>query len=135
MQTSGSFEDFVKKIQLDMETRTREAEDLVLAAAEKGEAVMKHFIETRGTAKSGKRGRIETGDMRDSVGSDVRKATAEEIEVAFGWLGETPEHAKFQETGFRHSGGVQVTGMYALTDAFEEVVTDLEEDIGRIMGK
>lgn len=98
-------------------------------AAEKGENITKHHIETRGTEKSGKRGRVETGEMRDKVTSKVSDVTPVSATAEFGWIGGDPDHAWYQELGFIHSGGSTVEGMYALTDAREEVVRDVKEDL------
>lgn len=98
-------------------------------AAEKGENITKHHIETRGTAKSGKRGRVETGEMRDKVTSKVSDVSPVSATAEFGWIGGNPDYAWFQELGFVHRNGVTVEGMYALTDAREEVVQDVKEDL------
>lgn len=132
MKTSGNLGFLFARITQDMESMSREAEDLVTSAAEQGEAIMKYHVETRGTAKSGKRGRVETGKMVNSISSDIVQASPESVTAKFGWLGLPPEHAQFQEPGFRHVGGMQVEGMYALADAFEEVVANLNEDVRRI---
>lgn len=98
-------------------------------AAEKGENITKHHIETRGTAKSGKRGRVEKGEMRDKVTSKVSNVSATSATATFGWIGGVPDYAWYQELGFVHRNGVTVEGMYALTDAREEVVQDVKEDL------
>lgn len=98
-------------------------------AAEKGENITKHHIETRGTEKSGKRGRVDKGTMRDAVTGKVTDKTTDSATAVFGWVEGSPEYAKYQEYGFKHRGGVDVEGMYALTDAREEVVDDLKEDL------
>lgn len=97
--------------------------------AEKGKNITQYHIETRGTAKSGKRGRVETGAMRDAVSGDARRVSRGRAQAEFGWNSKTPEYAIFQERGFTHSGGTQVEGMYALADAADEVLSDLKEDL------
>lgn len=105
------------------------ARKAVRDAVEKGEAITKHNIENSGTLKSGKRGRVETGEMRDAVSGEITKDTADEIEGRFGWKN-GPAHARYQERGWIHSGsGVPVEGMFALADASVEVLQDLEEDL------
>lgn len=122
-ESMGSW--FKSKLERIAEIIEETAED----AAEKGESITKHHIETRGTAKSGKRGRIETGRMRDAVKGSVSDKTATSATARFGWLEGSPEYAKYQEPGFKHRGGVTVEGMYALTDAGEEVIQDAKEDL------
>lgn len=99
-----------------------------------GEELTKEFIATRGTAKSGKRGRIETGAMIDSVSSGTVKETEDEIVTRFGYE-DSPFYTAFQEPGFTHSSGVQVAGTYALSDAAEAIGIELKRDIGRVVRK
>lgn len=98
-------------------------------AAESGSNITKHHIETRGTAKSGKKGRIETGAMRDAVSGRVTDKTLTSATAMFGWLEGSPDYARFQEPGFTHLGGGKVEGMYALADAKDEVIADLKNDL------
>lgn len=99
-------------------------------AAQTGEEITKHNIEISGTVKSGKRGRIETGEMRDRVTSDYKSDGEMEATAKFGWLsGDGPE--KYQEYGFAHVGGVTVDGMYSLADARDEVVQNLRDELER----
>lgn len=111
-----------------VEELNREARNALKDAAQSGEQITKNHIETRGTEKSGKRGRVETGKMRDSVESRVTKDTRREAEAAFGWLDEQQAYFLFQELGTR-----SISPMYALTDAGEEVWTHLQRDIDRIV--
>lgn len=96
-------------------------------AAEEGEELVKHYIETRGTEKSGKRGRIDTGDMYDRVTHRVQDRRDGNVRIDFGWLtGRGAE--EYQE------GGTQtIEGMYALTDAADEVFIDLSNEIGQAL--
>lgn len=100
-------------------------------AAEDGAELMKYFIETRGTEKSGKRGRIEDRDMLNAVTSEVTSRGPGKNQANFGWLKTREDYFALQEGGFEHSPGVTVEGMYALTDAAEETFTNLREDIER----
>lgn len=95
---------------------------------QEGEEITKHNIENSGTLKSGKRGRVETGEMRDSVSSGIISASDEEVVGRFGWLN-GPKWAKFQEHGFVHVSGVPVEGMFALSDAAQEVEDNLRDDL------
>lgn len=117
------------------EGKLREMSDIIHEtaqdAAEQGENITKHHIETRGTAKSGKRGRVETGDMRDSVTGRYKALDENNAEARWGWLSGTPGYAWFQELGFTHRGGTAVEGMYSLTDSREEVMQNVREDLRR----
>lgn len=106
-------------------------EEALREVAEEGAELMKYFIETRGTDKSGKRGRVDKGKMRDAVTSEVTTRGPGKHQANFGWLKEREDYFLWQEGGFEHTGGVTVEGMYALTDAAEEVFTNLREDIER----
>lgn len=88
--------------------------------------ITRHHIETRGTAKSGKRGRIETSAMLNSVTEQVSK-TPDETEVRAGYH-DAPFYTVFQELGTS-----RIEAMYALTDAAEEVLPDLQKDIERVI--
>lgn len=107
-------------------------QDVVADAAEEGANITKHHIETRGTMKSGKRGRVETGEMRDSVTSEVKKSGGD-VTASFGWIGDAKDYYKYQEQGFNHIAGVKVEGMYALRDAGIEVKKNVLEDMERII--
>ena len=114
----------------ELSRRTRRA---FREAVKDGEELTKDNIETRGTTKSGKRGRIESGAMRDSVDSKITKENQEEIEGWFGYK-DGPYWTAFQEPGFVHYGSGQfVEGTYALTDAGAEIIQNLKEDIDKIV--
>lgn len=85
----------------------------------------KQYISTRGTAKSGKQGRIETGAMLNSVDSQVEKDTPSEVEVHAGYH-DAPFYTAFQELGT-----ARIEAMYALTDAAEEILPKLAKDVSQ----
>lgn len=122
--TSGSgFEGFGAALRGWLDNKINGVDNAVSEVAQKtaeeGAQVVKEYIDSRGTAKSGKRGRVETGNMRDSVTGRSQKVSKGVHRAEFGWIQETPEYAKFQEQGFNHIGGGVVGGMYALPDAAE----------------
>lgn len=89
-----------------------------------GEEITQTFIATRGTEKSGKQGRIDTGDMLDAVSSEAKLQNQDEAIGRFGWLKEKPFYAEYQEAGTRY-----IAPMYALSDAAEIVKDQLLKDI------
>lgn len=93
-------------------------------AMEAGENITKHHIETRGTEGTGKRGRIETGKMLNSVDHSVKNTGPDSMEGRFGWLNQQPAWALYQEYGTKY-----IEPMYALSDAFEEVKIDYLRDM------
>jgi hypothetical protein len=89
-----------------------------------GEEITQTFIATRGTRKSGKQGRIDTGKMLDSVGSDAKLEGRDEAVGRFGWLDKKPFYAEYQEAGTEY-----IEPMYALSDAADIVKLQLIKDI------
>lgn len=120
------FEDLSKK-------QSEGVSDVIEDAVKRGEQVTKHFIETRGTMKSGKRGRIETGAMRDAVSSEMTEKSKDSARGSFGWIKDFESYFGFQEEGFEHIGGVTVDGMYAISDAGDEIIADVQEDVERVI--
>lgn len=100
-------------------------------AAIEGEQTMQHLIATRGTAKSGKAGRIDTGRMHDAVTSRVvRRSDGAQLDI--GWIRDREDYFLMQEGGFFNvAAGVDVEGMYALQDTAEMVFNKLDNDIER----
>lgn len=109
------------------------AAEIVEENVSRGEEITKHNIDTRGTFKSGKRGRIKTGRMRDSVDSKIVSKNASGVKGEFGWINEWQDYFGYQESGFNHVGGVSVDGMYALSDAAAEVFQDVIDDFDRLI--
>lgn len=105
--------------------------EVVESAVGEGKEITQHNIETRGTMKSGKRGRIEKGKMRNAVDSRVTKRDKSGVAGKFGWINEFEPYFGYQEGGFEHVGGVSVEGMYAISDAAKEVFDNIEADIDR----
>lgn len=67
------------------------------------------------------RGRVDTGEMRDAVKAQTSNA-GDVIYGNVGWLDGDPEHARFQELGFRHYlTGQMIEGMHALSSVRDEV--------------
>lgn len=98
------------------------------AAIEAGDEIVnktKQYISTRGTAKSGKQGRIETHAMINSVESDVTEDKPDLVEVKAGYH-DAPFYTVFQELGT-----ARIQAMYAITDAAEEVLPKLAKDISK----
>lgn len=132
--TSGSgFSGFGAAIQKWVDNKINGVDNALAATvehvAEFGENKTKEFIETRGTAKSGKRGRIETGEMRDSVKSGTVKKGRNHHQAEFGWMSHSPSWAKYQEQGFTHVGGSPVEGMFALGDAGDLAVKEAQRKL------
>ena len=96
------------------ELTTRLTHDMEKAIQVGAESVQ-HVVDTSGTTKSGKAGRIIKGDMRKEVDSKVTQASSTMVEGEYGWLEQTPFYATLQDAGFRHwISGELVEGMFAL---------------------
>jgi len=87
----------------------------VQETTQEGAELVRRYISTRGTAKSGKQGRIETGAMLNSVDDQIVTESRDEIVGRFG-MGDAPEYAVFQEYGTS-----TIEAMYAITDAAEQM--------------
>lgn len=99
--------------------------------ADEGAEMVRDRIETSGTVKSGKRGRIETGAMLAAVRSEVT-VTPTVITAAFGWLNTFSDYFGYQDRGFIHyRSGEEIPGMMALQDAFDESKANLEGRLRR----
>jgi len=105
--------------------------EVAATAAQEGKEITRDLIETSGTVKSGKRGRIETGAMRDAVDGKDRRVSATEAEARWGWLTGAPEYAGLQEHGFAHVGGVTVDGMYSLDSSKDDVMAHVRDEVKR----
>lgn len=132
MASSNDGERVMAQINARIDEMTRRARRMVQEAADKGRDLTKEHIETRGTAKSGKRGRIETAAMLNSVSSGTVSSDINEVVTRFGYEN-SPYWTQFQEPGFVHTSGVTVEGTYALQDAADEVFKDLKRDIGDVV--
>lgn len=102
---------------------------IVESAVKEGAEVTKFYISNSGTPKSGKRGRIETGLMRDSVRSSVPVKTRRTVVGIFGWIKTFKDYFGYQEEGFNHFSGVRVEGMYALTRAGDDMLKKVKKKI------
>lgn len=120
---SGSMGSWFRSKLADIEELIHDTAD---SAAQEGETLVKTFVENRGTAKSGKKGRIETGAMRDAVSGEVIEKKIASATAEFGWLDGLPPYAKFQE-----QGTATIEGMYTLADAKDIVTASVEEQLKR----
>ena len=104
-----------------------QAEDI----ARQGANDMREFIRTRGTEKSGKTGRIESGDMLKYVRHRVDRDGRNRLRIRWGWLATRRKYFRFQENGFRHyQSGEIIPPMHALLDSYmqnrDKIVRDIE---------
>lgn len=79
-------------------------------------------------------GRVQSGDMRDSVGSKLVSANQHKVHGSVGWLEGSPEYAQWQEHGFRHAiSGQQIEGMQSLAVAREAGELAIERGLIRLI--
>jgi hypothetical protein len=135
MANFKSGQDFLNWYERRVKEITNASREAVREAADDGADFVRSAIETRGTMRSGKRGRIETGRMLNAVTSGTVRDSEDEIESRFGWLDDRELYFALQNVGFTHRSGVQVEGMYALEDAKDEVVRKLDREIDRIVSR
>lgn len=98
-----------------------QAEEIMEDVTKEGADLMRQYIRTRGTDKSGKEGRIESGAMLEEVESEVVR-NPRSVRGEFGWGvdgGTYEKYFGYQESGFRHwVSGINVPPMHAQLDAF-----------------
>lgn len=111
---------------------TDQVREAVVDTIQEGAEEAKQNVATRGTAKSGKAGRIETGRMINSINYEITGASQNMVEGRFGFQGE-PGYTQFQEGGFTHNfSGEYIEGMYATTDAAMNAIENFKSRIGGI---
>lgn len=93
---------------------------------EYGAELVRDVVETSGTAKSGKRGRIETGAMLEGVDSEYNE-TPDGAEATWGFVRPTP-HTGYQELGTQY-----IEPMLAVDDAFPNVDVDYKKAIDNML--
>jgi hypothetical protein len=130
----GRLETRLARLGHDLE---EESEYILDQMADLGVELMRAHIETRGTEASGKRGRIETGEMLEDVGRTPVRRNRSRGSVRFGWglKGEKAEdYFWYQENGFRHwLSGKDVPPMHAFLDAYIRVREEFKGRVQRMM--
>lgn len=119
---SGAFNSWFDRKVENLNRRTFRALDESMT---EGEEITQTFIATRGTSGTGKQGRVDTGKMLESVGSEAKLLNKDEAEGRFGWLNEQPFYAEFQERGTEF-----IPPMLALSDAAEITIQELDRKLG-----
>lgn len=129
--SGGGFKGLSDELEKLMQRVTGESSRQVKGLAAEGAEQVREFVSTRGTARSGKAGRIETGAMLNSVGSRVLEDGLTSTKAEYGFINSDPAYTGYQEYSFQHyRSGEQIEGMFALRDAAEITATELA-DIGR----
>lgn len=100
---------------------------LVKEYGEYGAELVRDTVETSGTVKSGKRGRIETGDMLASV-DDEYKEFSDGAQSVYGFVKDTPKYTRYQEHGTQ-----TIEAMNAVDDADANVQIDFRRDLDKLM--
>jgi len=118
-----NFNQVVNRIQQVIDGRTTQAYIVAEAAGGTGARMTEDLTRTRPSLKSGKRGRVESGDMADGVSYDVKRNDKSMIRVDFGWLDNPEPYMVYQTaTGFTHYlSGEYIAPTDALRDATEHV--------------
>ena len=109
-------------LEYEISGKVKEANQIAAAMASTGARITENLTRTRPSKKSGKRGRVETGDMAGDISFSVKEG--ETVTVAeFGWLGTVNPYYIFQtDSGFIHNmSGEFIEPTFALRDATEHV--------------
>jgi len=118
------FSNIAQKIEKQIMARAAEAMHVVIQAAVLN---AKEFTATRGTAKSGKAGRVDTNAMLDAFKGEVTKG-ANEVAGRFGFLDAKELYFKLQtSSGFMHGDFIEPT--FALRDAADIADDDLRKAV------
>lgn len=119
VQLQGILENKMKRI-------VQAGREITQDNGEYGAELVRDVIETSGTAKTGKRGRIETGAMLEGVDSDYEN-TSDGGQATWGFVRPTP-YATYQEHGTQW-----IEPMHALDDAYPNVEVDFKNDIDKML--
>lgn len=128
MQISGfdKFEDrfresrITQELKFAMEDTVEFTKEVIVDAIENSGTDRQWVRPWYGRTHSGK-GRVDTGEMRDSVNTEVTVLTDGVVEGKVGWLDGSPAYAEFQELGFRHwITGEFIQGMMSLREGAEQ---------------
>lgn len=86
----------------------------------------KKITATSGTVKSGKAGRIDSGDMIDAIGYEVYQKANDQIVGELGFVGQKAFYFYLQtQTGFNHKGGEFIEPTLAIEKAAQEAFIKL----------
>jgi hypothetical protein len=121
-----SAEQFVRVVEAKMKQAIERGSEIVRENGEYGAELVRDTVETSGTMKSGKRGRIDTGTMLGSV-NDEFETIPNGAQSTYGFLN-PPDYTKFQELGTQY-----IEPMNAIDDAAANVEVDFKNDIDRMM--
>lgn len=108
-----------------------------------GKQIMRDIIDTSGlgvewkTWHNGRNmsspGRVDTGLMGDSVDASIERE-ANGATGKFGWINRWEDYFGYQDEGFFHNqAGREIRGMYALQDAADQVMENLERRIDEVL--
>lgn len=104
----------------------RRGREITKDHGEYGAELVRDVVETSGTAKTGKRGRIETGAMLEGVDSEYQE-TPDGAEATWGFVRPTP-HTQYQELGTQY-----IEPMLAVDDAFPNVDVDYKRALDAML--
>jgi hypothetical protein len=113
-----------QKVNKTVEAATQAVNDATLHGAE----TMQNIISTISNTANGKTGRIDTGDMLQSVEQRVVSSGSGAVGM-FGWLDHEPSYgAKYQDPGTR-----TIPAMNALQDAFDQAKLEAEKSFNELI--
>lgn len=114
--------------------------DIMEEVGQQGEDLGKQYIGTRPGAKTGKTGRIESGDMRDAFGHKLTKPGKDRFYLRVGFIKDYASYFTFQDLGFLHyRSREQVEGVHAIRDTKDDITNDLmpkaDKQIRKLLGR
>lgn len=96
---------------------------------------MRRFTESRPSAKSGKAGRVESGEMLAAIGGDIFRYGMDRIVGQFGFTNQTELYYYLQTvSGFQHVwSGDFIEPTFAMRDAYVAAIQNLLSRMGNIL--
>lgn len=130
---NGDFKTLSTKIRAIPDEMLNDLEPLVERTVKTGADLMEAHIKTRGTVKSGKRGRVETGKMLSNVDYEMFRK-GDTLIGRWGWLDNWEKYFLYQENGFKNAWSREdVAPMHALFDSFLRQREEFLGELGKRM--
>lgn len=104
------------------------------------EGLGKQYIGSRPGAKTGKQGRIESGDMQSDFSHKLTTPGKDRFYLRVGFIKNLKKYYTFQDIGFLHARSrEQIEGVHAIRDTKDDITNDLmpqaEKKIRKLLGR
>lgn len=128
---NGDFKTLATKVRGIPDDMLEDFQPLMERTVKTGAELMEAYIKTRGTVRSGKRGRVDTGHMLDTVDYETFKQGTTLV-GRWGWLDSWDKYFLYQENGFKNAWTREdVAPMHALFDSFFRQRDEFLSELGK----